>query len=112
MIFGSLDTAAGTYTVTLTVTGPGGRNTKTRANYITVTPAPNLSPVADFFSNPVSGKAPLNVRFTDHSSGTITGWSWIFGGGEEYGTESNAQVHLFRQLYGYSDRSGTGRIEY
>ena len=32
--------AAGTYTVKLTVTGPGGSNSLTRTNYITVNPAP------------------------------------------------------------------------
>jgi PKD repeat protein len=40
-------------------------------------------PVADFSANPLSGIAPLDVAFTDQSSGstTITNWTWSFGDG-------------------------------
>jgi len=34
-------TSAGVYTVSLTVTGPGGSNTQTRTNYVTVAPVPD-----------------------------------------------------------------------
>jgi len=37
--------------------------------------------VADFSAAPVSGTAPLNVAFTDLSSGAVTSWSWDFGDG-------------------------------
>jgi beta propeller repeat protein len=43
-------------------------------------PEPNL-PVADFSASPTSGKAPLNVKFTDTSTGTPTKWKWDFGDG-------------------------------
>jgi len=36
-------------------------------------------PVAAFSASPLSGKAPLTVRFTDKSTGTPTSWSWNFG---------------------------------
>ncbi|HZD54818.1 MAG TPA: PKD domain-containing protein, partial [Candidatus Aquicultoraceae bacterium] len=65
--------AAGVYTVSLTVTGPDGSNTNTKADYITVTP------FADFSASPTSGPAPLTVAFTDTSTGTPTSWSWDFG---------------------------------
>ncbi len=69
--------AAGTYTVSLTVTGPGGSDTLIRTDYVTVTaPAP---PTANFTGTPTSGNAPLTVNFTDLSTGSITGWSWDFG---------------------------------
>jgi beta propeller repeat protein len=42
------------------------------------TPVP---PVANFATSPVSGKAPLNVKFTDKSSGSPTSWKWNFGDG-------------------------------
>lgn len=71
-------TTPGVYTVTLTVTGPGGSNTQTRASYITVNHPP---PVANFTGNPTSGLAPLTVQFTDASTGTITSRSWNFGDG-------------------------------
>jgi len=69
--------AAGTYEVSLTVTGPGGSDSETKTSYITV----STSPVADFSGTPTSGNAPLTVSFTDMSSGAPTSWSWNFGDG-------------------------------
>ena len=80
----------GNYTVKLTVTGPGGSNTKTRTDYITVT-APSL--VADFSGTPLSGQAPLEVQFTNNSSGEINGYYWDFGDGTT-STRSNPK-HVF-----------------
>jgi uncharacterized delta-60 repeat protein len=68
--------ATGTYTVSLTVTGPGGSDTETKTGYIVVIEAP---PVANFNGTPTSGYRPLTVQFTDGSTGNITGWSWSFG---------------------------------
>ena len=67
---------AGTYTVSLTVTGPGGSDVNTQASLITVTEPP---PVAEFSGSPTSGLAPLLVSFTDASTGDVTGYSWDFG---------------------------------
>ena len=68
---------AGTYTVNLTVTGPGGTDSEVKSSYITVTSVtPNLS--AQFTAAPVSGRSPLAVRFTDQSTGTITSYEWDF----------------------------------
>jgi PKD repeat protein len=39
------------------------------------------APVADFSGSPTSGTSPLEVDFTDLSSGAITSWSWTFGDG-------------------------------
>ncbi|MDY6839030.1 MAG: PKD domain-containing protein [Thermodesulfobacteriota bacterium] len=66
---------AGTYTVKLTATGPGGSDIETKIDYITVTDAP---PVADFSGSPTTGVEPLTVDFTDLSTGNVTGWSWDF----------------------------------
>jgi PKD repeat protein len=68
--------SGGTYTVELTVTGPGGSDTETRTDYITV----NVGPTADFAGSPTNGTEPLTVSFTDQSSGA-TSWSWDFGDG-------------------------------
>ncbi|AKB82584.1 cell surface protein [Methanosarcina barkeri 3] len=68
---------AGKYTVTLTVTNAAGSNTVTKSNYITVT----AKPVAAFSASPTSGKAPLDVKFTDKSTGSTTKWKWDFGDG-------------------------------
>jgi PKD repeat protein len=72
-------TAAGDYTVELTVTGPGGSDSTTAVISVSEpTPPP---PVAGFSANPTSGEAPLTVNFNDTSTGEITGWSWTFGDG-------------------------------
>ncbi|MTK64044.1 MAG: PKD domain-containing protein, partial [Methanobacterium sp.] len=56
----------GTYTVTLTATNMAGNSNLTLTNYITVDwPAP----VANFTVNATSGVAPLDVQFTDKSTG-------------------------------------------
>jgi len=73
--------APGSYTVSLTVTGPGGSTTATKINYITATAPSEPPPVAAFSGAPTSGAAPLPVAFRDGSSGSITGWSWDFGDG-------------------------------
>ena len=70
--------SSGTYTVSLTATGPGGSNTRTRTDYVTVTPP---APTAAFSASPTSGTAPLTVAFTDASSGAITSHAWAFGDG-------------------------------
>jgi len=74
-------TASGVYTVTLTASGPGGIATKRRSSYITVTNTPT-PPVAAFSATPVSGVTPLDVVFTNQSTGTITSWQWSFGDGQ------------------------------
>ncbi|RKY78582.1 hypothetical protein DRQ12_05790, partial [candidate division KSB1 bacterium] len=66
-----------TYTVSLRVSGPGGADTETKVDYITV----YASPGAAFNPTPTKGKAPLEVKFTDLSTGVITSWKWDFGDG-------------------------------
>ena len=66
---------AGTYTVSLTATGPGGPHTETKTNYVVVS-APSI---ANFSASPESGGVPLTVAFTDLSTPNVTGWSWDFG---------------------------------
>jgi len=70
---------AGKYTVTLKVTNAVGINTATKSNYITVT----AKPVAAFSASSTSGRVPLNVKFTDKSTGTPTKWKWDFGDGSK-----------------------------
>ena len=91
---------AGTYTVSLTVVGPGGIDEMEKTNYITVSAA---APIADFSGTPTSGEAPLLVSFTDLSTGSIDTWDWDFGDGNlsteqnpahEYITPGNYTVSL------------------
>jgi len=69
--------AAGTYPVTLTITGPSGTSITTNVVVSGATPPP----VALFSGSPTNGVEPLNVSFTDGSSNSPTGWSWDFGDG-------------------------------
>jgi len=70
----------GTYSVALRVTGPGGNNTCVRSSYITTTSPPS-PPIAGFSGTPTSGTVPLEVDFTDTSTGVIDSWLWSFGDG-------------------------------
>jgi len=73
-------TAAGTYSVALTVANAAGSDSVTSGDLVTVA-APSLAPTASFTAAPTSGSAPLAVQFTDTSSGTPTQWLWDFGDG-------------------------------
>ena len=69
--------AAGAYSVTLTVSGPGGTDALTRTNYVAI-----YEPVkASFIARPTFGPPPLVVTFTDTSSGPVTTWEWDLGDG-------------------------------
>jgi len=81
----------GTYTVTLTVTRPGGaQSTTTKTAFITVYGKPTI----DFTVNKNAGCFPLKAQFTDlsvPSTGTTnTSWLWDFGDG----TQSTSQNPL------------------
>ncbi len=41
--------------------------------------SPLSPPVANFTAAPLSGISPLNVQFTDSSTGSPTSWNWSFG---------------------------------
>jgi len=71
--------AAGTYTVSLTVTNSYGSDNETRTNYITVTPL--QPPVANFSASSTAVTVGQNVTFTDQTTNNPTSWSWTFEGG-------------------------------
>jgi len=68
----------GVYTVTLTAYNACGSDVFTRNNYITVNPC--VTPTAAFTGSPTSGDYPLQVNFTNQSSGASS-YSWSFGDG-------------------------------
>jgi len=76
--------AAGTYTVVLTVDDGNGAN-DTASQVITVTAPGNTAPTANFTAVPTSGEAPLTVDFdattsSDPDLDPLT-YSWDFGDG-------------------------------
>lgn len=59
----------------------------------------NPTPTANFTAVPVSGPAPLNVQFTDASTGSPNSWAWDF--------ESNGSIDSYDQnpLHQYNSPS-------
>lgn len=88
-------TTAGTYTVTLTVLGPGGTDQEIKSSYINVYDPPD----ANFSASPTSGIKPLTVQFTDTSTGVITTWSWDFGDGGTSSAQSPSHIYTNAGLY-------------
>jgi len=70
--------SAGTYTVSLVVSGIAGSATEIKTSYITVTDIPPTA-IPDFYSDTLTGEAPLTVNFYDCSTGSVDSWSWDFG---------------------------------
>ncbi len=68
----------------------------TKPNYIDVT----QKPVANFWGTPRSGNLPLNVAFTDNTTGEPTEWNWNFGDGT-YSTQQNP-VHTYSAAGNYT----------
>ena len=84
-------TQAGTYTVTLTTSGPTGFSTMTQIDGVMALPGPSI---ADFSAEPSTGIAPLDVQFTSHSLGGVTSWSWDFGDGSTSTLQSPTPTNL------------------
>jgi len=88
---------SGLYSVTLTASNANGSNTLTKTGYIAV----SNSLVAAFSASPTSGSVPLNVSFTDQSTGSPASWTWAFGDGSNYSTERNP-VHMYNKTGQYT----------
>lgn len=88
--------SAGNFDVRLTVTTAAGSDVETKTGYIQV--SGGAVPEAAFTANPVTGKTPLAVQFTDASApgdSPITNWLWDFGDGA-LSVEQNPQ-HIYVQ---------------
>src|SRR6478672_4851907 len=88
--------AAGTFTATLVASNANGSTSASRT--ITVSSAP-VAPTASFTASPTSGTAPLNVQFTDTSTGAPTSWAWDFGDGASATTASPAHTYTTAGSY-------------
>ncbi|WP_245859655.1 PKD domain-containing protein, partial [Methanosarcina spelaei] len=96
-------TAAGNYTVNLTVTNSVGSNSTVKTDYINVSESSTPTeptPVAAFTADVTSGTAPLQVNFTDQSTGSPTSWLWDFGDGFN-DTEQNVS-HIYKSAGNYT----------
>jgi PKD repeat protein len=100
---------SGTYTVTLTVVNSeGAADTFSEANYITVdnpvtvtetettettSTAVDNTITAGFSGTPVTGASPLDVIFTDTSTGSPSSWNWDFGDGSQSTLENPSHIY-------------------
>jgi alpha-tubulin suppressor-like RCC1 family protein/PKD repeat protein len=82
----------GLYSVSLTVTGPGGTNTLVKENFITVQ---RLPVQIDFQADQRLGVAPLIVQFIETSEDNILSRQWDFGDGQT--------SHLINPSYTYEE---------
>ena len=94
-----LYSAVGTYSVSLTVTGPGGSDVLTRTNYIDVT---EPAPISNFSGAPTSGVSPLTVGFSDLSSGAVSSYAWTFGDGGTSTLQNPSHVYSAVGTYSVS----------
>ncbi|AKB83661.1 cell surface protein [Methanosarcina barkeri 3] len=85
--------AAGNYSVNLTVSNENGTSSKLATITVQKQSAGTL-PVANFSSNTTEGYAPLTIQFTDLSE-NATEWKWDFENGE-ISTDQNP-VHTFSE---------------
>ncbi|HED66922.1 MAG TPA: PKD domain-containing protein, partial [Planctomycetes bacterium] len=90
-------TAAGTYTVSLTVSNAYGSDTLTMPGAVQILPGPSI--VADFTGTPTTGTAPLTVSFTDLSIGNIVQWQWDFGDGGTSSAQNPTHTYTTPGLY-------------
>ncbi|HKI71302.1 MAG TPA: S8 family serine peptidase, partial [Verrucomicrobiae bacterium] len=97
--------AEGDETVVLTLSQDAAYDVGS-ANSATVTIHDNDSaapsaPTADFTANTTSGQAPLAVRFTDRSSGSITSRDWNFGDGSSH-SSTQSPSHTYNNAGDYT----------
>ena len=91
-------TEPGEYQIGLTVTGPGGSDTKTISGYIQVGVID--PPQASFSADPLSGYAPLTVQFTNTSTGSDLNYKWYFG---DYSVENGGTSTEMHPAYTYQE---------
>ncbi|WP_440949445.1 PKD domain-containing protein [Methanosphaerula subterraneus] len=95
-LYTNLETIPKTYNVTLTINNTFEVNATTQTRYITVYP----SLVADFTTTATTGDAPLEVDFTDTSTGyDIIGWTWDFGDGVKGSLQNASHTYATPGIY-------------
>ncbi|RXA20193.1 PKD domain-containing protein [Methanosarcina sp. MSH10X1] len=92
--------AAGNYDVTLRAGNGVVQDNIVKSNYITVEEnTAGEVPDASFSAFPTEGKAPLNVQFTDTSTGNVTSWLWDFGDGETSASRNPGHTYVEAGIY-------------
>jgi PKD repeat protein len=88
-------TAAGNYTVNLTIANPYGTNVSQPAVVRVLSPL-----VANFTANRTAGNAQLPIQFNDTSTGDgINGWSWDFGDNTTASLQNATHIYSTAGIY-------------
>ncbi|NQT73729.1 MAG: PKD domain-containing protein [Chloroflexi bacterium] len=88
---------AGIYAVVFEVRDKDGDWLEPATQILTVLPHP---PAAIFSGEPISGGAPLTVKFDDKSTRTISSWAWDFGDGGT--SEVQSPLHTYTEAGNYT----------
>jgi PKD repeat protein len=86
---------AGAYTAI--VTASKGIRVLTATTIVTITGY--TTPTAAFTASPLSGTVPLDVQFTDQSTGDIISWDWTFGNDGISGARHPGHTYEFTGTY-------------
>jgi len=93
----------GTYSVSLLASGPAGNVQMSKSDFITVTePVYFTPPVAAFSASPLMGKKPLQVQFTNNSTGDVLNCRWEFGDGQV--SQVLSPSHIYQETGTYTVR--------
>ncbi|MBC8147573.1 MAG: PKD domain-containing protein, partial [Bacteroidetes bacterium] len=82
---------SGTFSVKLIVSNNTSTDSLLKLNYITVTNPGVLN--ADFSASPTSGTVPLQVQFSDQTSGNPDTWYWDFGDGNSSSQQNPQYIY-------------------
>ena len=85
---------AGIYTVSLTVSDGVYEDTEVKEDYIAVMVPLN----ADFEADVTLGDVPLEIHFSDLSTGDITGWMWDFDNDGTIDSNEQNPVYIYEEI--------------
>lgn len=92
---------AGLYNVSLTVTNSAGSDSKTEANYLTVTETVQV-PVAAFSASKTTIYVGESVSYFDESTKEPTTWDWVFQGGTPVTSQEKNPMVTYNTVGVYS----------
>ena len=87
----------GEFTVKLTVTNGAGSDTEVKTGLISADPPGDCK--ANFNADKTSGFVPLEVQFTDISTGSPTSWQWEFGDGDISAVQNPVHTYQTAGIY-------------
>jgi PKD repeat protein len=87
------------YTVSLTVIGPGGNATNVKVDYLKFVPYPRF---VDFIAEPTTGAGTTVIQFTDKTVGIATSWAWDFESDGIIDSTERNPTHAYTRNGAYS----------